>query len=74
MIDCIEPIRDLSEIDEEECLSGYLAGFGCKTPDYTKNSRSYWHGYHNGRADRGLEPPSPESRAIARQIVSVCRN
>lgn len=74
MSDYIEPITDIFEIDDEQCVAGYLAGCGFKAADYTQKSRSYWHGYRNGRADKGLEPPSPQSQAMARQMVDAWRS
>lgn len=73
MSDYIEPITDLSEINDDECLSGYRAGLGFIATDYTQKSRSYWHGYRNGQSDRGLEPPSPQSQEFARQMVAAGR-
>lgn len=73
MSDYIEPITKLSEINDDECLSGYRAGLGFIAVDYTQRSSSYWHGYNNGQSDLGLAPPSPISSEIAREMVGEWR-
>ena len=69
MSDYIEPIKSLDELNDDECLSGYRAGWGFIPMDYTQKSASYWHGYRNAQVDRGLEPISPEQCAFAREVV-----
>ena len=73
MSEYINPIEDLSQINSDECLAGYRAGLGFTLVDYNQKSASYWHGYRNGQSDRGLEPASPESLKIARQMVAEWR-
>jgi hypothetical protein len=73
MSDYIEPITDLAEINDDECLTGYRAGLGFIAVDYTQKSRSYWHGYNNGQVDKGFAPVSPEQAALARQFVAEQR-
>lgn len=73
MSDYIEPITDISQINEDDCLAGYLGGLGSIPMDYTQKSASYWHGYRNAMVDRGLEPASPEQNEIARQYAEECR-
>jgi hypothetical protein len=73
MSDYLEPISDLSELNDDECLTGYRAGLGFIAVDYTQKSRSYWHGYRNGQVDRGLEPMSQEQSAFARKFVGASR-
>lgn len=42
---------------EQEMLDGYLDGFDLNTPAPSHNrSRSYLHGFKNGRADRAGKP------------------
>lgn len=65
----IEPITDPSDLNGDECLSGYRAGFGFIPIDYTQKSASYWHGYRNAMVDKGLEPISPEQSAFARKCI-----
>ena len=73
MSDYLEPITSLDELNDDECLAGYRAGLGFIEVDHMQKSRSYWHGYSNGRADRRLEPISPAAHAIARQMVAERR-
>lgn len=71
MSDYLEPITDMAELNEDECLAGYRAGFGWLAIDYTQKSRSYWHGYRNGQVDFGKEPISPEQCAFARKFLKI---
>lgn len=72
MSDYIEPITDISQINEDECLAGYRGGMGFISMDYTQKSASYWHGYRNAMVDRGLEPASPGQYDIASQYIEEC--
>ena len=38
MSDYIEPITEISQINEDECLAGYRGGFGSIPMDYTQKS------------------------------------
>lgn len=73
MSDYLEPISDPADLNEDECLAGYRAGFGFIAMDYTQKSRSYWHGYRNAQVDRGLEPMTPEQAEFARKCVGPFR-
>lgn len=73
MSDYIEPITDLADLNDDECLAGYRGGMGFIPMDYTQKSASYWHGYRNAQVDRGLEPMSPEQAEFARQVVDKMR-
>jgi len=66
MSDYIEPITDLANLNDDECMAGYRGGMGFIPMDYTQKSASYWHGYRNAQVDRGLEPMSPEQRDFAK--------
>lgn len=65
----IEPITDPKDLNGDECLSGYRAGWGFIPVDYTQKSASYWHGYRNAMVDTHKEPMSPEQAAFARKCV-----
>lgn len=69
MSEYLEPITELAELNDDECLNGYRAGLGFIPMDYTQKSRSYWHGYRNAMVDRGIEPISLEQREFARKWV-----
>lgn len=73
MSDYIEPITDLADLNDDECLAGYLGGMGTIPMDYTQKSASYWHGYRNAQVDLGKEPMSPEQASFARQVVDKMR-
>lgn len=69
----IEPIKKLADINDDDCLAGYRAGLGFTSVDYTQKSASYWHGHHNGQADRGLVPVSAEACALVREFIGESR-
>lgn len=73
MSDYIEPITDLADLNDDECLAGYRGGMGFIPVDYTQKSASYWHGYRNAQVDLGKEPMSPQQSKFAREVVeSMC--
>lgn len=73
MSDYLKPITKLAEINDDECVAGYLAGMGFTAVNNMQKSRSYWHGYRNGQVDRGLEPISPEQMVIASEFSAAAR-
>lgn len=59
---------ELSTFDPEEIAEGYRAGFdGDKEPGDNR-SKAFWHGWRNGRTDRGLAPVDAAQRALARSV------
>lgn len=69
MSNYIEPITDPANLNEDECLAGYRAGFGFIPIDYTQKSASYWHGYRNAMVDTRQEPSTPEQAEFARKCI-----
>lgn len=50
----VTTLRELEALDDAEVLAGYVAGFrGAPEPVSSAVSRSYWHGWRNGRVDGG---------------------
>lgn len=70
------PVRtktDLEQLDETEMVSGYLAGYsGVPTPG-SDRSRSFWHGWRNGRVDGGHDQIDCHQVALAREVVGQYR-
>lgn len=64
---------DLATLDEAEIIEGYndgREGFPCSG----NRSRSYWHGWKNGMVDSYRADPTPESRALIRDVLEAGRS
>lgn len=55
---------DLRFIDDGEALQGFQAGQQGTDEPGNLYSRSYWHGWCNGRVVAGFDDPSPAQRAM----------
>ncbi len=50
----IESLEDYENIDDEECVKGYMSGLkGKELPSPHLYTRSFYHGYLNGLVDSG---------------------
>lgn len=50
----IESLEDYENIDDEECVKGYMLGLkGEELPSPHLYTRSFYHGYLNGLVDSG---------------------
>ena len=49
----VSTISDFRSLDEAEVLEGYLDGFSGLQPTHVPFSRSYMHGWRNGRIESG---------------------
>lgn len=57
--------RELLQIDQGDMMAGYYAGLaGAPFPGETR-SRSYWHGWRNGRVIGGHDPIAQDQAALA---------
>lgn len=65
----ISAARELSVLDESECLEGYLAGLNCEPEPGSDKSKSYWHGWRNGAMDSGRLPIDQAARNLAEEVV-----
>lgn len=54
-----------------ECLSGYLAGLRGESECGSDKSKSYWHGWRNGRVDGGHEKLDDAQIKLAREVVGT---
>src|ERR1700750_3197472 len=50
-------VTDFKHLDEGEVLEGYFDGFHGGSAPGSDRSRSFWHGWRNGRVDAGLAAP-----------------
>ncbi|CUJ53288.1 Uncharacterised protein [Achromobacter xylosoxidans] len=67
-----QPVRtkaDLELLDDGEMVAGYISGLNGNEEPGSDKSRSFWHGWRNGRSDRGLAPVDDAQMQLAREIV-----
>lgn len=67
-----EPVAhksDLDNLDSDDMLAGYMAGLINSTEPGSAYSRSYWHGWRNGMADKGRLPHDYAMRNLAEEVV-----
>lgn len=72
----VQTVADFRRLDDGEILEGYFDGFhGCPAPG-SDRSRSFWHGWRNGRVDAGLAEPDLAHRALehAFQLLATSLN
>lgn len=60
-------------LSEDDCLAGYLAGLRDEPEPGSDKSRSFFHGWRNGRADRGHVELDEAQREYARRYVAASR-
>jgi hypothetical protein len=68
------PVRtkdELSQLDEAEMLAGYYAGFSGDPEPGSDRSRSFWHGWRNGRVDGGHDQIDCHQVKLAREVVGT---
>lgn len=66
----VTTLQDLDIQNDEDMVAGYRAGLAASPEPGSDKSRSYWHGWRNGRTDRGLAPVDAAQAELARRIVS----
>jgi hypothetical protein len=70
------PVRtkdELNLLDEDEMVAGYRAGFGGAAEPGSDRSRSFWHGWRNGRVDGKHDEIDHHQIALAREVVGRYR-
>jgi ribosome modulation factor len=66
----IKRAEALKQLDSDECVRGYLAGFSKETcPDDA--SFSFRHGWRNGASDKGYRPIDEIQRELARNVIDT---
>jgi len=61
----IRTVADFRTLDDAEVLEGYLGGFDGEAEPGNTRSRSYWHGWRNGRVDSARCLPDLAYMALA---------
>ena len=64
----VETITDLRKLDDGEVLEGYFDGFHGSPAPGSDRSRSFWHGWRNGRVDAGFAEPDLAQLALAQEF------
>lgn len=70
------PVRskaDLELLDEVEMVAGYRSGYEGEAEPRSDRSRSFWHGWRNGRVDGGHDVIDCHQVALAREVVGRYR-
>lgn len=57
-------LADFRQLDDGEVLAGYFDGFHGRPPPGSHRSRSFWHGWRNGRIDAGYDAPGLAHRML----------
>lgn len=68
-----QPLRTIEEVDlldMDDCLDGYRYGFAGGAEPGSDKSKSFWHGWRNGKMDRGDIPHDDASGQLARAYVN----
>jgi hypothetical protein len=64
----VETIADFRQLDDGETLEGYFDGFHGSAEPGSDRSRSFWHGWRNGRVDAGLTEPDNAQQALEQEF------
>jgi hypothetical protein len=67
----VETIADFRKLDDGEILEGYFDGFHGSPPPGSDRSRSFWHGWRNGRVDAGFAEPDLSQLFLAGEFQSL---
>jgi hypothetical protein len=67
----VETVADFRQLDDGEILEGYFDGFHGGAAPGSGRSRSFWHGWRNGRVDAGLAEPDAAHCALERAFRAL---
>lgn len=67
----VSTLEDLSTLDDDEILEGYRDGLANEPEPGGNRSRSYWHGWRNGMADKKRIPFDRAMESLAREYVAA---
>lgn len=65
----VETKEDLELLNQDEILDGYRSGLAGAAEPGSAHSRSYWHGWRNGRVDGGFNQPDVEMARLVYKVV-----
>ncbi|MCQ8278077.1 hypothetical protein NFI95_06405 [Acetobacteraceae bacterium KSS8] len=68
----VATISDFRLLDDGDVLEGYLDGVSAGPEPGSDRSRSYWHGWRNGRVDAGLARPDAAQIALDEAFSGLC--
>ena len=60
-------------LDDDECLAGYWSGYRNEPEPGSDKSRSFFHGWRNGRVDGGHAQADQAQTEYARKYVAQRR-
>ena len=66
----VTTLSDLEALDSAEVYEGYTDGFEGLPEPGNNRSRSYWHGWRNGRVDGGHQPKDAAQAELARVFLA----
>ncbi len=64
----VTTVSELNTLDTHEMIDGYCAGLDGEPEPGNNRSKSYWHGWRNGNADR-THTSDAAMAILAREIV-----
>ena len=65
----VATVEELSALDNDEIVEGYMDGFDNEPAPGDNRSKSYWHGYRNGQVDGGHVAADAAQVALAKEII-----
>jgi len=69
----VTQVSELALLDMNETCAGYQAGLAGDPEPGSDRSRSYWHGWRNGRVDGGHAQPDLAQQMVAREYLGYRR-
>ena len=64
----VQTVLEFRQLDDGEILEGYFDGFHGGAAPGSDRSRSFWHGWRNGRVDAGLAVPDAAQRSLEQEF------
>ena len=69
----VSTVAELSLLDEQEMVEGYLSGLSSSVEPGSDKSKAFWHGWRNGMSDKGFAPVDRHQHALAAEIGKPTR-
>ena len=66
-------LEELNSLNREEVFEGYQDGHAGEAEPGGNRSKSYWHGWRNGRVDGGHDEKDGAQALLARQYLQAER-
>ncbi|WP_211440967.1 hypothetical protein [Collimonas humicola] len=64
----VSTLAEVAMLDKDEMMLGYWHGFEGNDEPGSDKSKSFWHGYRNGRVDGGFAEPDLAQKQLAHEI------